>query len=582
MIKKTIRFKMVLWVLLVVAAGFVAVIVITGDRVTQILQQNILSSEELRLQQYIQHIEYMQDSTENFGKQIAADKTFQLLYVSDDGLETYPKNKKDSEIASFLRQHLLMRSDCYQIDLVYPDGSYFTSNARDSEDYYDKDYYRNFKQEGRGRGYVGIYDVTMLNSWKKNQALFYIFSTRYIENLSLDPIDIVIAMDQKLFLGEYSIEDEPVQAFALYNSFGEILAGTGVLSEDAQSCLEESDGTGTVSCGNGNILLIRQDSKKNWTAVLEISRELLEKEMRGPLMFITGIMFVDCGVLLAVLFNIILRILRPIESLKAASREIGEGHLQTELDIRSGDEFEELGAAFNRMGDNLQRYMAKMLEYEKVKKDMEIDKLVLQINPHFIYNTLNTISYMAEEEGNDRIGEFTRAFIALLQDSVTVSKKTHFTTLGQEILNVKNYVVLQKYRYEDKFELAVQVPGELLGCQVPGILLQPIVENAIFHGILAREGRGHIAVTARQEEGKLYIEVSDDGAGMSPETLEEILQERKMLNGSMRKIGTGNVKNRIRYIYGEPYGLEIHSVVGRGTTVRLCLPCEYPDEDVVD
>lgn len=573
--KNTIRFKIVSRVLLIVAVGFTIIGIITGLRVQKILKENILVSEDLRLEQYIDHIEYMQESVEYFGKVIATDEQFQNLYAySVDGKVTRAI-KKDSEISRFLRKCLLQRSDCHQIDIVCPDGTYYSSNSKVESNYYEKEYYVDFKAHNVNRGYVDIHDVTLYNAaLVTKEALTYIFGTRYVNEPDREPIDIVLKVNAKQFLGEFAIENSAVQAFALYNTFGDCLVTSGQFSENAAEMIGEGIKTKKVPVSNGNILIVKCDEEENWTAVIELSQELLAKETESTLLFIVGIMVFVCIILAGVLLSVILHILKPIEVLKEASRTVGEGNLQTPMEIHTGDEFEELGAAFTQMEINLQAYMDRIVEYEKVKKDMEIDKLVLQINPHFIYNTLNTISFMAEEADCPQIERFTNAFIVLLQDSVAVSKDTYFTTLGQEIINLENYVILQRMRYEDKFEMYVDVPEELLNCRVPNILLQPIVENAIFHGILACDGKGHITVSVQRRGKDLHICIKDDGIGMKPEVIEEILQEKQMLAGSLRRIGTGNVKKRIEYIYGESYGIEIHSEWDKGTEVILNLPYE--------
>lgn len=272
------------------------------------------------------------------------------------------------------------------------------------------------------------------------------------------------------------------------------------------------------------------------------------------------------------------RITRPLHKLSAASKCIGEGNLDTRVEINTTDEIQELGDTINTMAENLQRYIKKSIAYEKDMVNMEIDRLMLQINPHFIYNTLSTISYMAEEEGNDRIARFSNAFIALLQDTLRADTDNYFTTLQQEIKNVDNYVTLQKFKYEDKVEVFYEIPQELLECRVPNILLQPIVENALFHGIVPKTGPGMIIILAYHDKGRLCICVQDNGVGMGEENLQAVLQDKKLTTGTQRKIGVGNVRNRIQYIYGEEYGLEIKSILDVGTSVILRLPCEYEEK----
>ena len=310
----------------------------------------------------------------------------------------------------------------------------------------------------------------------------------------------------------------------------------------------------------------------------EISVQSMNKKIGDSLKFIPICMGITGLLLLIILYQDVDRITRPLHKLSAASKCIGEGNFDTRVEINTTDEIQELGDTINTMAENLQRYIKKSIAYEKDMVNMEIDRLMLQINPHFIYNTLSTISYMAEEEGNDRIARFSNAFIALLQDTLRADTDNYFTTLQQEIKNVDNYVTLQKFKYEDKVEVFYEIPQELLECRVPNILLQPIVENALFHGIVPKTGPGMIIILAYHDKGRLCICVQDNGVGMGEENLQAVLQDKKLTTGTQRKIGVGNVRNRIQYIYGEEYGLEIKSILDVGTSVILRLPCEYEEK----
>lgn len=572
--KKSIRFKIVCLVLPVVILSFVCVNLFCSRRLFQILQENIIKSEEQRLEQYTQHIAYMQRTTENLGKMIAVDDRFQKLCLGGGKPDIFQQNKQRKEIEELLKQYLLLRTDCYQITLVFPDGTYYSNRAQEINNYHQADWYQKFKSEERQQGYVELHEISIAYLKNRVEALTYVLSTRCISNLDEEFIDIVIEMNPEEFFGDFHIGDSCILGFELFNEAGYRLDERDQLSIPAKEALEADSSGGVRQCANGNILLVNRNMENKWLGAVEISRVRLENKIASSTQFITVIMIVSCIILLLILLEVILWIMKPVQKLMAASNQAGCGNLSIKVDIHSGDEFEELGNTFNIMTENLQTYIKKSVEQEKVKKDMEIDQLVLQINPHFIYNTLNTISYMAEDDGNERIEKFSNAFVALLQDSLAMSRDTYFTTFRQELKNLHNYILLQKYRYEDKIELRCQVPENLQDCRMPNIFLQPIVENAIFHGLLAKEGKGLILVTAEQKNQDLYVKVQDNGVGMSREKIDLIMKDQDLSAGDMRKIGAGNVKNRIAYIYGEAYGMEIKSELGKGTAVILHIPFE--------
>ena len=212
---------------------------------------------------------------------------------------------------------------------------------------------------------------------------------------------------------------------------------------------------------------------------------------------------------------------------------------------------------------------------------MQTENLMLQINPHFIYNTMNSIVYMARMDGNQQIADFTNAFISLLQSTLRV-RDSVYTTLGEELKNVRSYLFLQSYRYGNKFTCEIDCPEELEACRIICVMLQPVVENAIFHGIAPKDGPGKICITAEKTarddmDRILRIVVGDDGVGMDSETLSQILSEDYVHRGGVHKIGVGNVKARIREVYGDPYTLEITSMPGQGTQVTIEIPFELTD-----
>lgn len=567
-----LRFKIVCLVLPVVIFGFGCVNLFCSRWLYHILQENIIQSEEQRLEQYAQHIAYMQKKTEDFAKTVAVDERFQKLYGIDGDCDIFQKNRQKREIEALLKQYLLLRTDCYQITLVFPDGTYYSNNDQEIVNYRELDWYDAFRCGGQRQKFGGIRGIPIVNLRFRVNSLVYALSTRCIRELDAPSIDIVMDMNPREFFGEFQSKGSCIQGFVLVNGDGFRLDQDGELSPAAEEALAGDSRDSLLNCTNGNILLVNRDMKGGWRGVVEISSKSLKREIMSSTGFITAVMIGSCLLLLLVLLEVLLWITKPVRTLVAASAQVGAGNLEVKVDIHSGDEFEELGRTFNAMTENLQVYIRKSLEQEKIKKDMEIDKLMLQINPHFIYNTLNTISYMAEEDGNRRIREFSNAFTALLQDSLTVSRDTYFTTFRQELKNLENYILLQKYRYMDKIELICLVPEAFLECRMPNIFLQPIVENAIFHGLLAKEGEGMILVTAERRGDDLYVHVSDDGVGMSREKIDRIMGDQDLTAGDMRKIGAGNVKNRIAYIYGEKYGMEIRSIPGKGTTVTLHIP----------
>ncbi len=295
--------------------------------------------------------------------------------------------------------------------------------------------------------------------------------------------------------------------------------------------------------------------------------------MAGPLLILlfAGILIV------ALLIPMMLHLTRPVTVLAGAMKRVGAGDMSTRVDIRTNDEFETLGQELNQMVRRLDGYIGATLQNEKDKHELEYEVLVAQINPHFIYNTLNTVIYLAKKEKSGDVVRITRALIDLLQDGIRLSDNKNFSTVEEELWIIHNYVCIQNYRYQGKFELVVDCPEELKKRQIPTSVIQPLVENALFHGIVPLDRSGtirlEIRLQARGGEDWLHICVADDGVGIPEEKIQAILQGRlELTEASRNHVGVQNIVKRLSLLYGERYELNILSQEGKGTRVEAAFP----------
>ena len=574
---KSIKYKILNHILPLILLSFLFIGAVCFCSSHIILKEQAVSGEKQKLEQYVQHVGYIQETTENLARLVALDKTVQELFSKNLG-DSFSRLRYKENLEKKLTEYMLSQIECVCISII-SDGMCY-SKERTKYDFENAVWYKKFKESGNRTGFAPPGNISVIKAHYKVDVLPYILTGYDVRGKSNAPIDIVVEIRKEQFTQETTIDDGLVQAFLLYDGYGNLLSEKGkstVAYKDLQE-FKQCEGTVITELDNGNILLINGDMKGQWKCVVEISAQSVNRRIADSLRFIPICMGITGLLLLIILYQDVARITRPLHKLSIASKSIGEGNLDTRVVINTTDEVQELGDTINTMAENLQQYIKKSIEYEKNIVNMEIDRLMLQINPHFIYNTLSTISYMAEEEGSDRIVCFSNAFIALLQDTLRADKDNYFTTLRQEVKNVENYVILQKFKYEDRVEVYYEIPDELLDCRVPNILLQPIVENALFHGIVPKAGPGMIIILAYHDKGRLCICVQDNGVGMAEENLQAVMQDKKLITGIQRKIGVGNVKNRIQYIYGSEYGLEIKSILGVGTSVILHLPCEFEEE----
>ena len=283
-------------------------------------------------------------------------------------------------------------------------------------------------------------------------------------------------------------------------------------------------------------------------------------------------------------FSISRRITGPICSLSAAMIDVGKGGWPEVKEQRPADEMGELVKGFNSMVGSLHHLTDTLVAQQEEKKKIEVamvqsqlDLLQSQINPHFIHNTLNTMKYMATKEGADELADLIVSFNSLLRTSM--SQKNMMITMLEEADNLYNYIKIQRKRYDVEFEFYCDISGSSQDILIPKLILQPLVENSLFHGILPNGG-GKIAVSARTGEGRLWINVWDNGAGIPPEKLNLIINGMLPNSSSYNQIGLKNVNERLVLNYGESSRLVIDSEISRGTSIGFSIPVDidFPDD----
>ena len=262
-------------------------------------------------------------------------------------------------------------------------------------------------------------------------------------------------------------------------------------------------------------------------------------------------------------------ITQPIYALRERAQSIGRGDPAAGEPVVAQDEaLQALSSSIGQMAQHLQQQMElNRLEQDKLRA-MELALLQSQINPHFLYNTLDTIIWLVETGKNEQAVEMVTSLSNFFRSSL--SKGRDLITLGEEEIHVRSYLEIQQVRYRDILCYEICVQPELRGCVLPKLTLQPLVENALYHGIKLRRGLGHIAVDAAQEDGNVRICVRDDGAGMPPERLQQLRQSLD----TEEQVGFGlrTVFRRLRLLYGEQCSMELESAPNAGTTVTLRFP----------
>ncbi len=275
------------------------------------------------------------------------------------------------------------------------------------------------------------------------------------------------------------------------------------------------------------------------------------------------------------------RLTRPLRQLRGAMRRVEERDLTTRIVVQSEDDVGQLAHGFNTMLDELRRLVDDVLRAQLHEREAELHALQNQINPHFLYNTLESINMMALTHGDRDISRMVTSLGRLLR--LTLSSAEALIPLDAELEHVRHYLVVQRMRYGDRISMSVEVDPALLGCIVPKLTLQPLVENALYHGLEPRPGAGCVVVRGCRMGDDLALTIEDDGAGMDAARLTTVrAQLEEEAPRDRRSIGLANVHKRLKLYYGPTYGVSIASAPGEGTRVTLTLPRTLRVEGVVE
>jgi two-component system, sensor histidine kinase YesM len=257
----------------------------------------------------------------------------------------------------------------------------------------------------------------------------------------------------------------------------------------------------------------------------------------------------------------------PLQKLKSGAEEIAGGNMNLRLHFKSEDEIGQLGNSFNYMTEQVQELLIKVDYEARKKQEYEFALLNEQVKPHFLYNSLDIITKLSEMNRSQEARRAIRRLADYYRNSLSDSKK--IITIKQEIQIVEDYMELQRIRYKDLFTYEVLVDEEISQMLIPKLTLQPLIENAIYHGLKYKEGTGILRITGGKTEDGIILSVSDNGAGMSQLDLEDILQ-----NQPEGHFGVYSVNHRIKLFFGQQYGIVIHSELGEGTRVDVMLPAK--------
>lgn len=389
---------------------------------------------------------------------------------------------------------------------------------------------------------------------------------------------IYIAIREEVFRQFYTNFTSTGNDVVVLNASGEVVSSnqTALLGHRLPEVIEEVQNieaeqldykNGMVQ-GDERIILSQYLLPYDFYLVNLIDRE----QTVGQIIDVRSIAFICISIIvvaLLIVFVITKRLTRSLTRLVRQMSTITHKDFGNYIRVKGSYEVKELAKAFNYMLDEVNDYIRKLIDTQKEQRNAELAALQRQINPHFLYNTLASIKMLVMRGSKETAGETINALISLLQN--TISNVSETITIEQELDNLRNYVLINHVRYGDRIKVRYFVAPGSTHCEVPKLIIQPFIENAFFHAFHTKS-EGTVSIMIFKQEGTLVCEVVDNGDGMElaheSDPLPNSRSKRQLFTG----IGIRNVDERIKLLYGEPYGINIESKIGEGTKIRIVLP----------
>ena len=488
--------------------------------------------------------------------------------LADPGTEaSYGSFRKKMQLRAYLSSFLSQKEYIHDVILVSPQNEIYRGGK---EFIAERELSQPVMRQAMAKTGTGLTYDPDTRSLLVSRAIYYRKGQEQIRTTA------IVLLDYDQITSLYQVEPLEETAIFLYLPDRQLLY-TNMINggEGPRQMLDERTGTSGYVVWNGQRqYYIRYDSATNGMTMIGLIPEnvLLHRARDLRLRFIL-IGVAACAFAVALSAYLAKKISANIRKLASGMEAIRKGDLGVRMEIATGDEIEDLARTFNMTMDQIESLMEEIKERERKKTELEQEILATQIEPHFLYNSIDSIQYVSHMQHQEEIEKVAASLSELLRS--VLSNHNEFITLWEEKDYIENYIAIERFKYRSDFTVTWEVEEELWEYPIPKLLLQPIVENALLHGIAEKgdDGRIHIKVCIQEQE--VVVKVIDNGRGMDADTVAHLLEKTGRTDKSgFRRIGLANVFSRIRLLYGEAYGGRIDSLEGVFTCVELHLPLD--------
>ncbi len=539
------------------------------------LMENSEKNSKLLIEQVNFNIENYINYMENISQVIMSNRDMTSYLFDPNTKET------GSDLKEAFQTILHARKDIYNIAVLGDNGRYFINNGTDALNLrsrlVNKEWYVDAKKEGSKI----LISSSHVQNLVRNDYKWVVTLSRGITNPETGKVEGLLVIDLN-----YDVINNLCESISLGNKGyvyiidrkGEIVYHPQqqlILSGVKKELLKEvsnvkSSLTYTDEKGENKIYTPFHSDKTGWTIVgVVYTSELAGDEKAVRAMYIgTASILILFASILAVLLSA--KITKPIKQLQAAMNEVQEGKFeQVYIDTGGENEISSLTRSFNRMTKRIDELLKNNRKEQAEKRKSELKALQSQINPHFLYNTLDSIIWLIETEDSNQAIKMTSVLARFFRQAIGNSKI--YVTIWQELEYTRNYLLIQQMRYKDKVAFDIQVDEDVMECAIVKLVLQPLVENALYHGLKYKTEQGNITITGCRQGDLVILMIKDDGIGMTKEALSTIFQ-KKISDKRHNGVGMKNIQDRLKMHYGPDYGLIVESEEGVGTVVKVIIP----------
>ncbi|AOY74633.1 sensor histidine kinase [Clostridium formicaceticum] len=567
----TIKTKLFLSNCILAILSVLVIWLVVSNVYIQLLQDKQINYVKNLSESSKQQIDFLLQLTRNTGSYLGSNAEFLNILTSNDDMD------KETDLNEILKSAVMLQDYINSIFVFDANGHFYTSDFSVNENHLKKiaeQYSLSKNNNARNDRFEFIRNAAYRKSIILDTILYLqpVFDRNTEDMLGLIMIEIdsstinqlltvfSIQNDEKLLLVD--AEQNVIVNFPYNSNLSDIPKSYPQLMEERNVSIEGS------IFGEQNFIVSTSIGYTDWKLIRAIPFDHIYEEIDALNLYIwiaAIILFFICIIISSVLSS---TFIAPIKKLRDKILMVEKGDLKVRSEVSTNDELGQLSNSFDRMVVRLDRLITDRINDEKKKAEMNLQILQAQINPHFLYNTLDTIKWMANIQNVPSVANSIIYLINLLKYNINV-KETD-VLLEEEIDNIINYVNLQKLSMGDTFEVEISVSDDLRQCRILKFILQPIVENAIFHGFDETKDEFIIQIKAITEKDCLIIDVIDNGVGMQEDTVNSILE--KDYKAKFSGIGIKNIDERIKLYFGEQYGLKFHSTLGKNTTVTLTMP----------